>query len=84
MCGLRTCRRYGNAVKQKKTESGKLSVFLLLFGADVNVLLREGNLDVVGVEGVVDGGEHLTLDGAAIERLYPDEELEVDTGVAKL
>jgi hypothetical protein len=61
-----------------------LSFVSLISVSDVYILLWERNLDVVLVQRIVDGGQHLTFDNAATQGLNPDKELEVDAGVGQL
>ena len=48
----------------------------------MHILLWEWDFDVVLVQGVVDGGEHLAGDNATHQRLCPDEDFKVDAAVA--
>ena len=50
----------------------------------MHILLWEWDFNTVLVQGVVDGGKHLTGDDTTHQSLRPDIELEVDTAVAQL
>ena len=50
----------------------------------MHILLRERNLDVVLVQGVVDGSKYLTVNRVTHQRLCPYIQFEVDTAVAQL
>lgn len=70
------------AFRQIKEALGRrLSVCYVL---DMNVLLRERNLDVVGVEGVIDAFNEVTDDESVLDDIDPTEQFEVERAVAEL